>query len=87
MAKKKEDPIVTVTDKAVVAMPRELTGMQHVATITDGWTARLQREGYLLMSHPEHKPVMVELASIKDGDVLPRDTDERFEFPPAVEGQ
>ena len=86
MAKKKAELIVTIVEKDVVLMPRELTGQRYAATIKEGWTARLQREGYMLLAHLEHKPVMVELASIKDGDVLPRDEDERFEFPPAVGG-
>lgn len=68
------------------AAPQGIGGAVFLATITEGWTARLQREGYILLAHPEHPPRIVELASVKEGDILPRDTDEAFEFPPRVEG-
>lgn len=61
--------------------------MNFLATIKDGWTARLQREGYIILAHPDHPPRIVELASVREGDELPRDTDEAFEFPPAVGGR
>lgn len=64
-----------------------LQAVPRAATIKDGWTASLQREGYMRLDRPGEPPAMVELASINDGDELPRDTDERFAFPPAVGGQ
>ena len=61
-------------------------GIAPFATIKEGWNARLFKDGYIVLTHAAHEPRVIELATIREGDDLPRDTDEAVAFPPAVGG-
>lgn len=60
--------------------------MLFMAAIKEGWNGRLFKPGYIILTHRDHPARVVELASIREGDELPRDTDEALAFPPAVGG-
>lgn len=66
--------------------PQVLTGFKNVATIKSGWRVLLQPDGRAFLSHPDHQPRIVDLATVEEGDELPRDTDEALSFAPAVGG-
>ena len=66
--------------------PRLLPGFRHVATIKEGWRVVLQPDNRAMFIHPDHQPRIVDLNSVEEGDVLPRDNDEVLGYAPPVGG-
>lgn len=65
---------------------KNIDDVQIPAIVKEGWRSRALDADRLIFVHPDHAPRVVEIASIKPGDTLPRNTDEEFSFPPAIAG-
>lgn len=78
-----------VTKNKLPAPPTvtEVNGFKVFATIAEGWRVTFIDQDRMYMVHPDHQPVIVEVRSVQQGDVLPRDTDERVTFAPQLGGQ
>lgn len=66
--------------------PTVINGFKIFATIADGWRCTFIDQDRMYMVHPDHQPVIVEMRSIQEGDILPRETDERVTFAPQLGG-
>lgn len=64
---------------------RRVEGLRVLATLADGWRATFLQDDLVLV-HPEYAPRLVRVASINEGDVLPREIDETVSFPPIIGG-
>ena len=67
-------------------MIKTRAGITIVATLKEGWRGKFKAPGELILIHPEHHPRRVDLATIREGDLLPRDTDEALGFSPTIGG-
>lgn len=70
----------------ITAAPTVVQGFKIFATIADGWRVTFLDQDRMLMAHPNKQPVIVEMRSIQEGDVLPRATDERVSVAPQLGG-
>lgn len=62
------------------------SGAKIHANIKDGWRAKLIGEN-ILLTNPDHPAYFIDLATVKEGDELPRDSDTAVSFPPRVGGK
>lgn len=63
---------------------KTIDGIKVLARIKQGWRSKPIDADRLIFIHPDYEPRVVELSSIKEGDTLPRDTDEVISFPPSL---
>lgn len=63
-----------------------IIGMHFAAIIKEGWRYRVV-DGSLLLTHIDHPAYLIDLATIRDGDKLPRDTDTPVGYPPPIRGR
>lgn len=68
------------------AQPEKIEGARYLATIKPGWRTLMNKQGRLYLVHPDQGTRIIELTSIEEGDVLPRDTDAAIDFSPGVGG-
>lgn len=82
---KPAESFTTGTERIANVMPM-VNGRTLIATIAEGWRATQADPDRLLLVHPDHPPRVIEMRSIKEGDILPRDIDMVLAPPPAVGG-
>lgn len=60
--------------------PLQIKGPRFVATLKPGWRAKLIGDDRVLLVHADEDPRFIDVATITEGDELPRDTDEAVIF-------
>lgn len=53
-----------------------MSDFKIIATIAEGWRAKFLDQERVMLIHPDHQPRIVQMKTIVEGDILPRDTDE-----------
>lgn len=66
---------------------KTIDGITVLAKVKKGWRTKALDKDRLLLTHPDNYPRVVELASIQEGDTLPRDTDMMVGSPPGLTGE
>lgn len=61
-----------------------ISGFRIMATIAEGWRTTFIDQDRLMLVHPDFPPRIVEMRSIKEGDVLPREDDTVVAPPPGL---
>lgn len=66
---------------------KTIGGIAATVRVKTGWRLKALGKDRLVFTHPEHEPRVVELASINEGEELPRDDDMVIGYPPGLTGK